>query len=113
MYAKAIHDVLLGRDEMAPAGSVFELQTKKQFDELAARGAVRQATEQEIKLYRKQPDPVVTIEIPTHRELLEARAASANVEYRSNISDEKLMERVMEAEAKAAEVADALPPSNT
>ena len=92
--AKTLHDVLLSREESIPSGSIHDFD-HGQFVELEAQNAVRAATLEETAAYQSE-HPIVE---PDARVELEARAAALGVEYRSNISDEKLLERIGLAEA--------------
>jgi hypothetical protein len=110
--AFAIHQIIRGREAVEP-GTVFPCAT---FDELEKMGAVRKPTADEASLYNLANKVVVepeTDESPQRADR-EARAKATGVTFKSNISDEKLMERVVEAEAKAAETETDVtqPPAN-
>ena len=95
--AKTLHDVLLSREESIPAGSIHEFENTK-FLELVGQSAVRAATVEETARHRRQHGTVEP-EMVSARAELEGRATALGVEFRASISDEKLLDRVIEAEA--------------
>ena len=105
--AFAIHQIILSATQIVEPGSVFPTEN---FDELERLGAVRAPSKEENALHqmltqsvRAEPETRVTAApVSDERADLEARAEVAGVEFSARIGDAKLLERVIEAEAKKA-----------
>lgn len=116
--AYALHQIIRGKQAIEP-GTVFPVETEAELRDLLKLEAIRRPTKDEISLYKMSlGDEVeaVAVEDPAsdQRANLVERANAAGVTFKANISDEKLMERVVEAEAKKAqdEAGVTEPPSN-
>lgn len=101
ILAKALNKILLSGVECVPTGSVHEFEDL-QFVELEGLKAVRPATVEEAALYRREHG-IVEADVVSDRAELEVRAFTLGVEFRSNISDEKLLDRIIEAESSEHE----------
>ncbi len=97
-----------------PPAHVIDLDRDKVVDELLKIDAVREATSDEVKVAKAlgkflvDAPAVAKVEEPakepsSDRAALEVRATAAGVEFSGRIGDAKLLERVEEAEKKAAE----------
>lgn len=98
--AYALHQIIIGGTAVEP-NSVFEVGDSDWAD-LLKLGAIRKPTAEEAALHglakRDAVEPA-----SADRAELEARAAVAGVTFKGNITDAKLLERIVEAEAKKAE----------
>lgn len=109
----AIHHIsrgIKGNPPEVKPGSVW-LATKQEVSDLIPMNAARQATDEEIAAFEKSTanrttatvDVSQTVKEPaTARATLEARANELGVKFSANLGDEKLAERVADAEAAAA-----------
>ena len=103
--AFAIHQIIVSATETIEPGAVFPTDN---FAELEHLGAVRAPTKEENALHqmltqndRNEAESfAAAAPASDERADLEARAAAAGVEFKANIGDAKLLERVIEAEAK-------------
>ena len=97
-----------------PPAHVIDLDRDKVVDELLKIDAVREATSDEVKVAKALGKFLVgapalaKVEEPakepsSDRAALEVRATAVGVEFSGRIGDAKLLERVEEAEKKAAE----------
>ena len=97
-----------------PPAHVIDLDRDKVVDELLKIDAVREATSDEVKVAKAlgkflvDAPAVAKVEEPakepsSDRAALEVRATAVGVEFSGRIGDAKLLERVEEAEKKAAE----------
>lgn len=104
----AIHRIERGRkstpSSVAP-GTTFKAEDGEVKDLIALRAA-RLATDGEAELFAKNDAPAAAATVITStgesvatREVLEARANELGVKFSANLGDEKLAERVAEAEA--------------
>ena len=98
----AIHSIMLKDSEIAP-GTVAEF-SDDMFDELEPRGAIREASPQEVAVYNaikaSEAAPVAETASPERLEL-EAKAKALGVKFQKNTSDDTLRERIAAAEKAA------------
>lgn len=105
-YAFTIHQIIMQKTTTDP-GTVMKIDDEKIFAELLNMGAIREATDSEIALFGLANPSAATVPLSNpivamSRGDLEARAAIVGVEFRANISDAKLLERILEAEGQDA-----------
>lgn len=104
MKLVAIHAIERGRtakpSRVAP-GSIWDA-TEDEVRDLIQMRAARNATADEAAAFDVEKGvAVVAPVVPSAREALEARAKELDIKFNANLSDEKLGERIADAEAKA------------
>ena len=108
--ATAIHQIIRKPEPIEP-GDVFEFENYA-FDELLKLGAIREATEDEVQLYRmskgepelplKEEKAAEEAKAAEERAALEARAKQAGVSIDKRWGDARLLDEVVKAEAAKA-----------
>lgn len=103
MKLVAIHAIERGRttkpSRVAP-GEIWDA-TEDEVRDLIPMRAARNATEDESAAFDVEKGVSVAAPVvPSAREALEARAKELDIKFNANLSDEKLGERIAEAEAK-------------